>query len=107
MTNLGQMMQQAQKMQEKMAEMQEALAAFEATGSAGAGMVEVTLNGKGEARRVRIDGSKFDPGEVEIVEDLVVAAINDARAKVDAHAAEKMAELTGGLQLPPGFQLPF
>jgi DNA-binding YbaB/EbfC family protein len=107
MTNLGQMMQQAQKIQERMAEMQESLAAFEATGSAGAGMVEVTLNGKGEARRVRIDGSKFDPGEVEIVEDLVVAAINDARAKVDAHAAEKMAELTGGLQLPPGFQLPF
>jgi nucleoid-associated protein EbfC len=107
MKNLGQMMQQAQKMQEKMAEMQESLADYEATGSSGAGIVQVTLNGKGEARRVHIDGAKFDPGEVAVVEDLIVAAINDARAKVDAHAAEKMAELTGGLQLPPGFQMPF
>lgn len=107
MKNLGQIMQQAQKMQEKMAELQEQLAAFETTGSSGAGMVEVTLNGKGEARRVRIDGAKFDPGEVEVVEDLIVAAINDARAKVEAHAAEKMSELTGGVELPPGLKLPF
>ena len=107
MKNLGQMMQQAQKVQQKMAEMQEQLAAFEATGSAGGGMVQVTLNGKGEARRVKIDASQLEPDEVEVLEDLIVAAVNDARTKVEAHAAEKMAELTGGLQLPPGMPLPF
>ncbi len=107
MKNLGAMMKQAQEMQARMTEMQEQLAHYEVTGQSGGGMVQATLNGKGEARSVKIDPSLIDPDDPEVLEDLVVAAINDARAKVDAHKAEKMAELTGGLQLPPGMQLPF
>ncbi len=107
MKNLGAMMKQAQEMQAKMAELQERLAAEEVSGASGGGMVRVTLNGKGEARGVKIDPSLAGPDDIEVLEDLLVAAINDAKAKVDAHMAEKMKELTGGLQLPPGMQLPF
>ncbi|MDX1709933.1 MAG: YbaB/EbfC family nucleoid-associated protein [Rhodovibrionaceae bacterium] len=107
MKNLGQMMKQAQQMQEKMAEMQEQLAQSELTGSAGGGMVHVTMNGKGELRAVKIDPSLVDPNDVEVIEDLVVAAAADAKAKVEAHVQEKMQEITGGLNLPPGMQLPF
>ena len=106
MKNLGAMMKQAQEMQSKMAEMQEQLAATEMTGSSGAGMVSVTLNGKAEARAVKIDRAAMGDDN-EMLEDLIVAAINDAKAKVDAHAKEKMSELTGGIELPPGMQLPF
>jgi DNA-binding YbaB/EbfC family protein len=107
MKNLGQMLKQAQAMQSKMAEMQEKLAAVELTGAAGAGMVKVTLNGKNELRSVKIDPSLLDPKEVEVLEDLIVAAFNDAKGKVDAYMAEEMAKITGGLQLPPGVKLPF
>jgi nucleoid-associated protein EbfC len=106
MKNLGAMMKQAQQMQSKMAEMQEQLAAVEMTGSSGGGMVSVTLNGKAEARAVKIDRAAMGDDN-EMLEDLIVAAINDAKAKVDAHAKEKMSELTGGIELPPGMQLPF
>ena len=106
MKNLGAMMKQAQQMQSKMAEMQEQLAATEMTGSSGAGMVSVTLNGKAEARAVKIDRAAMGDDN-EMLEDLIVAAINDAKAKVDAHAKEKMSELTGGIELPPSMQLPF
>lgn len=107
MTNFGQMMKQAQEFQSKMAEMQEKLAQFEVTGSSAGGMIQVTLNGKAEARRVKIDPSLVSPDDTEVLEDLIVAAFNDAKAKVEAHMAEKMSELTGGLQLPPGMSLPF
>ncbi len=107
MKNLGNLMKQAQEMQARMQEMQEQLAQAEVTGSSGAGMVQVTLNGKGEARAVKLDPSLIDPNETEVLEDLILAAFNDARAKVEAHAAEQMQKLTGGLQLPPGFKLPF
>ncbi len=107
MKNLGQMMKQAQEMQAKMTEMQDALGNLEVTGSAGAGMVEVTLTGKNEARRIKIDPSLAGPDDIEVLEDLIVAAINDAKAKVEVRVQEKMSELTGGLQLPPGFKLPF
>jgi len=107
MKNIGQMMKQAQKMQAKMGELQERLANTEITGASGGGMVQVTLNGKSEMRAIRIDPALVDPDEVEVLEDLVVAAFNDAKAKVEAHVAEVMSELTGGLQLPPGMQLPF
>ena len=106
MKNLGAMMKQAQQMQSKMAEMQEQLAGVEMTGSSGAGMVQVTLNGKSEARSVKIDSTMIGDDN-EMLEDLIVAAINDAKAKVDANAKEKMSELTGGIELPPGIQLPF
>jgi DNA-binding YbaB/EbfC family protein len=107
MKNLGQMMKQVQDMQARMSEMQEKLADLEVSGSAGAGMVQATLNGKGVLRRVKIDPSLVNPAEVEVLEDLILAAVNDAKAKVDAQVQEQVAKLTGGLGLPPGFKLPF
>ena len=107
MKNLGQMMKQAQELQARMADMQEKLAAMEVTGAAGGGMVEVTLNGKGEARRLKIDPALVSAEETVVIEDLVLAAFNDAKAKVEKMVREKMSELTGGLPLPPGIPLPF
>ena len=107
MKNLGTMMKQAQKMQEKMATLQEELTKAEVTGASGAGMVEVTLSGKHEVRRLKIDPSLVNAGEVEVLEDLIAAAFNDAKVKVEKLMADKMSEVTGGLQLPPGMQLPF
>ena len=107
MKNLGQMMKQAQAMQEKMAEMQAQLEAVEMTGVAGAGMVELTLNGKSDMKKIKIDKSLLDPNEVEVLEDLIIAAFTDARRKVSAHAEEEMQKLTGGLSLPGGMKLPF
>jgi DNA-binding YbaB/EbfC family protein len=107
MKNLGQMMKQAQAMQAKMQELQEALERTEVTGMSGGGMVAITVSGKGEMRRVKIDPKLVDPADVGMLEDLIVAAANDARAKVEQHMQAEMAKLTGGLQLPPGFKLPF
>lgn len=107
MKNLGQMLKQAQAMQSKMTEMQDKLAAVEVTGASGGGMVKVTLNGKNEMRSVKIDPSLIDPAEAGMLEDLIVAAFNDAKGKVDSFMAEEMAKITGGLQLPPGVKLPF
>lgn len=104
---LGQMMKQAQQMQAKMAEMQESLGDVEVSGSSGGGLVSVTLNGKGEMRAIKIDPSLASPDDVEMLEDLVVAAFNDAKAKVEAHVQEEMAKVTGGLNLPAGMNLPF
>jgi nucleoid-associated protein EbfC len=107
MKNIGQLIKQAQAMQEKMAEMQAQLEAVEMTGSAGAGMVELTLNGKTDLKRIKIDKSLLDPSEAEVLEDLIVAAFADAKRKVSAHAEEEMQKLTGGLPLPAGIKLPF
>lgn len=107
MKNIGQMLQQAQKMQQKMNELQTELAAMEVTGSSGGGMVQVTVTGKFEAKRLKIDPSLVDPKDAAIIEDLVIAAFNDAKTKVEAMVSAKMSELTGGLQLPPGMTLPF
>ncbi len=107
MKNFAQMMKQAQDMQGRMQDMQDSLAELEVSGTSGGGMVEVTLNGKGEARRVRIDPALAGNNDTGVLEDLIVAAINDARNKANEAAREKMAEITGGLQLPPGIQLPF
>ncbi len=107
MKNLGQMMKQAQEMQARMAQMQEQLGALEVTGSSGGGMVKVTMSGKGEVRGVKIDNTLAVANEKDVLEDLLVAAFNDGRAKAEALMAQKMQELTGGLQLPPGFKLPF
>ncbi len=107
MTNLGKMMKQAQEMQSRMAEMQAQLETVEIDGAAGGGLVAATLTGKGELRRLKIDPSLVDPNDIEVLEDLVIAAVNDAKAKVEAHVAEEMKKLTGGLQLPPGLELPF
>jgi nucleoid-associated protein EbfC len=107
MKNLGQMMKQAQQMQAKMAEMQARLDQVEMTGASGGGLVLVTLNGKGDVRKIKIDKSLVDPNEVEVLEDLLLAACNDAKQRVEAHVAEEMSKLTGGLQLPGGMKLPF
>jgi nucleoid-associated protein EbfC len=107
MKNLGQMLQQAQKVQQRMSELQAELANTEVSGSSGGGMIQVTMTGKFEVRRLTIDPSLFKPEEKTVVEDLIVAALNDARAKVEAKISEKMSELTGGLPLPPGMTLPF
>jgi len=100
MKNIGQMMKQAQMMQTRMAAMQ-------VSGQAGGGLVTITLNGKGEMRKVKIDPSLAQPGDVEVLEDLIVAAFNDAKAKVESHVNEEMAKITGGLKLPGGLNLPF
>jgi nucleoid-associated protein EbfC len=103
--NIAQLMQQAQKMQENMQRAQEELASLEVTGSAGGGMVSVTLTGTKECRKVRIDPSVLsDP---EMAEDLVAAAFNDAANKVDAESKSRMGAATAGMQLPPGMKLPF
>ncbi len=107
MKNLGAMMKQAQEMQAKMAEMQERLANTEIEGSSGGGLVRVTLTGKSQVRKVKIDPSLIADGDVDVIEDLILAAFNDARGKIEAMLAEKMSELTGGLPLPPDLQLPF
>ncbi|KAF1695655.1 YbaB/EbfC family nucleoid-associated protein [Pseudoxanthomonas koreensis] len=103
--NIAQLMQQAQKMQENLQRAQEELAKLEVTGSAGGGMVSVTLTGTKECRKVRIDPSVLsDP---EMAEDLVAAAFNDAANKVDAESKAKMGAASAGMQLPPGMKLPF
>ena len=107
MKNLGQMMRQAQELQGKMTEMQAQLERLEIVGQAGGGMVSITLNGKGEMRGMKVDPSLLNPNEPALLEDLVMAAHNDAKAKAEARAAEEMSKLTGGLQLPPGMKLPF
>lgn len=107
MKNLGNMMKQAQEMQNRMAEMQAKLETVEVSGASGGGMVTVTLNGKTEMKRIKIDPKLADPNDVEMLEDLVLAAFNDAKGKVEAHMAEEMAKVTGGLKLPAGLKLPF
>ena len=103
---LGNIMQQAQKMQENMQRAQEDLANLEVTGTAGGGMVSVTMNGRHEARRVKIDKAMIGD-DIEMLEDLIVAATNHAVNKVGEAAAARMAQVTGGMSLPPGFKLPF
>ena len=104
--NIGQLMKQAQQMQENMRRMQESLATTEVEGQSGAGMVKVQMTCKYEVKRVTIDPSLVGD-EREMLEDLVAAAFNDASRRVEATIAEKMSGMTAGLGLPPGFKLPF
>jgi len=106
MKNLGNLMKQAQEMQSKMAEMQQKMQEMEVSGSAGGGMVEVVINGKSEMRRLSIDPSIINPDEKEMMEDLIVAAFNDAKAKAEEAMKEEMQKVTGGMKLPPGMNLP-
>jgi DNA-binding YbaB/EbfC family protein len=107
MKNLGDMMKQVQAMQSRMAEMQAKLEQATVTGQSGGGLVKLVLNGKGVLTGLDIDASLLKPEEKEILEDLIVAAHNDAKTKSEARMAEEMKSLTGGLPLPPGFKLPF
>jgi DNA-binding YbaB/EbfC family protein len=107
MKNLGKMMKQAQEMQSKMTAMQAELEKSEHSGTSGGGLVSVTLNGKFEMRNLKIDPSIFNSDGSEIVQDLIVAAFNDAKRKVDEFNKTEMAKLTGGIDLPEGMNLPF
>ena len=103
--DLGGLMAQAQQMQQKIKDLQAELERQEIVGSSGAGLVKVTVNGKNETRRIEIDASLFKPENKGVVEDLIVAAANDARGKVEAAVQEQMKQITGGIPLPPGFKL--
>lgn len=101
------MMKKAQELQSRMQQMQAEMAASEVEGSSGAGLVKVTMTVKGDLKRLVIDPSLLKADEGEILEDLIIAAHADARAKAEQTMAEKMQALTGGLGLPPGMKLPF
>jgi hypothetical protein len=107
MKNLGDMMKQVQAMQSKMADMQAKLETATVTGQSGGGLVKVTLTGKGAMSALNVDVSLLKEDEKEILEDLIVAAHADAKAKSEALMAEEMKSVTGGLALPPGMKLPF
>lgn len=107
MKNLAGLMKQAQQMQERMQEMQAKLEAVEMEGVSGAGLVAVTLNGKGEMKRVKIDPKLATAEDIEMLEDLIVAAHADAKRKIEANTAQEMQKVTAGIPLPPGMKLPF
>lgn len=103
--NIAQMMQQAQRMQDNLKCVQDELAVLEVTGQSGGGLVSVTITGKMEARRVRIDPSVL--ADAEMLEDLIAAAFNDAVNKANEESAKRMSVATAGMSLPPGMKLPF
>jgi DNA-binding YbaB/EbfC family protein len=107
MVNIGNMMKQAQQLQKKMAEAQEKLNSIEVEGVSGGGMVKVLATAKGDIKRIMIDDTLMSRDEKEMTEDLIVAAINDAKQKGEAASQEEMKSVTGGIPLPPGMKLPF
>jgi len=104
---LGNMMKQAQKMQEEMQNAQAEIAKMESTGESGGGLVSITVNGAHECKRVNIDASLLEDGDKEMLEDLVAAAFNDAAHKMAETSKDKMSGITEGMSLPPGMKLPF
>ena len=107
MNNFNNMIKQAQDLQKKMAEAQVKVETLEAEGISGGGIVKITINGKNNVTSVNIDETAIDKNEKEILEDLIVAAFNDARDKIQRKIADEMSSLTGGIKLPPGMKLPF
>ena len=107
MNNFNNMIKQAQDLQKKMAEAQEKVETLEAEGISGGGIVKITINGKNNVTSVNIDETAIDKNEKEILEDLIVAAFNDGRDKIQRKIADEMSSLTGGIKLPPGMKLPF
>ncbi len=105
MTDFSSMMKKAQELQGRMAEMQGELNTLECKGTSGAGLVTVTLNGKGDMKGLEIDASLIKPDDAEILEDLILAAHSDARTKMESQLQDKMKDLTGGLPIPPGLKL--
>ncbi|WP_432472660.1 YbaB/EbfC family nucleoid-associated protein [Amphritea sp. HPY] len=103
---MGNLMKQAQKMQEDMQKAQEEIARTEVNGESGAGLVKITMNGRHDVKSVVIDDSLMEEDK-EILEDLIAAAVNDAVRKVESSTQEKMAKVTGGMAMPPGFNMPF
>jgi DNA-binding YbaB/EbfC family protein len=107
MNNMSQIMKQAKAMQEKMAEMQKKIESEEVEGTSGGGAVKLTINGKNEVKGLKIDPSLVNAEEVEVLEDLIIAAMNDANKKVKENAANQLGTLSEGMGLPPGMKLPF
>jgi len=107
MKDLGKLMKQAQELQTKMTEMQDQIANLEVEGVSGGGLLKVTMSGKGDIKKLKIDPSLIDPSDPEMLEDLIIAAHNDAKKKAESKSQEMMSDITGGLPLPPGFKLPF
>jgi DNA-binding YbaB/EbfC family protein len=107
MVNIGGMMKQAQQLQKKMAEAQEKLNSIEVEGSSGGGMVKVVATAKGEIKKIILNDSLMVKEDKEMTEDLIVAAINDARKKGEVASQEEMKSVTGGIPLPPGMKMPF
>lgn len=107
MKDLGELMKQAGAMQAKLKEAQDKIAAMEIEGHSGGGMVKIAMNGKGYCSAVAIERALVNPEEAEVLEDLIAAAINDAKAKLETAAQDAMKSVTAGMPLPPGMKLPF
>ena len=107
MTNISQIMKQAKAMQEKMAEVQKKVEETEVEGSSGGGAVKITINGKHDVKKVSIDPKLVDKEEIEVLEDLIVAAFNDGTKKISENMSNQLGSISGGMGLPPGMKLPF
>ena len=107
MNNMSQIMKQAKAMQEKMAEMQKKIEQTEVEGTSGGGAVKVLINGKHEVKKINIDKSLIDPNECEVLEDLIIAALNDANKKIVENTNNQLGSISSGMGLPPGMKLPF
>ena len=107
MNNMSQIMKQAKAMQEKMAEMQKKIEQTEVEGTSGGGAVKVVINGKHEVKKINIDKSLIDPNECEVLEDLIIAAFNDANKKIAENTNNQLGSISSGMGLPPGMKLPF
>ena len=107
MNNMSQIMKQAKAMQEKMAEMQKKIEETEIEGSSGGGAVKIVMNGKHEVKNLFIDPSVVNSDEKEVLEDLIIAALNDANKKIAENTNDQLGSISGGMGLPPGLKLPF
>ena len=107
MNNMSQIMKQAKAMQEKMAEMQKKIEQTEVEGASGGGAVKVLINGKHEVKKINIDKSLIDPNESEVLEDVIIAALNDANKKIVENTNNQLGSISSGMGLPPGMKLPF
>ena len=105
--NFNNMMKQAQDLQKKMAEAQKNVESLEAEGTYGGGLIKIIIDGKNNVKSVKIDDSLISKEDVEILEDLILAAFNDGKEKIQKKISDEMSSITGGLQLPPGFKMPF
>ena len=105
--NFNNMMKQAQDLQKKMAEAQKKVELLEAEGTSGGGLIKIIIDGKNNVKSVKIDESLISKEDVEILEDLILAAFNDGKEKIQKKISDEMSSITGGLQLPPGFKMPF
>ena len=107
MTNISQIMKQAKVMQEKMAEVQKKIEETEVEGNSGGGVVSVIMDGKHNLKKIKIDPNLIDKNEIEVLEDLIVAAVNDATKKIAENMSNQLGSISGGMNLPPGMKLPF